>query len=916
MSIASTKPHLHRLDNTTWSYIPSHDDRIPTDEYKEIRLQVPTLDTGRERFELVSAIRTALETNRALLKRDLFRNGFQVQINDPTSPLNGKWVIQLHHSPCLIKRIIQSGLNRISQAIPFTKTFSKRKTVVVDVRRPETCRCPSLTRSVHRVATFIINQITRPSILETSFGMLASEKEELSRKSFYDPFTTLASRALKTIDPDFVMETAHQGGYRFILLESHALSLEAMSEGTDVQQQVEAENRTVVRAYKEFLIREFGMGFVEQIQNSYNIHFDEMIEKGLPLLPDHVSKCNIGTNDITMTHVENIWNTIKKIHASVNNPLASPPETTSASEYLITIGHELSIPTRVLRNIYRMIPHQTPESSVTDLQAFLKDFFPDDPVESVRKLPPAQFNAVVDMIMPSDDERKKSFTGRKIRHICIMGFNTMGNPNIPNRCRDLFELLHVFDDCRKQERWKSYYEILSHVVVKKSLFKTPPLHESSSNQLQVGLLIPAPDSNDNKRRWYITDALFDDSKGNLNYVLLPGCHGYRSSDNRTLPMIKLYRSTASNKNAMNWHDSIAADLNPHGSPGSLNPDLSLPYERTHFNERTIPIWMGHLIVSLSTNRSKDRTQPTDSVQQNALQSVSIESLKRAAIAFKEYLTTNHPEESFEPIQRLLETQAYSELEQALISYGHTFKEDPRYKLQQDIACVGHSLGGALAQAGTYLFSARLKRMPLPGHQFICYSSDGPAIDNAKDAEFMQFGHTNREMFRMLNVRWRVHHQFEYGDIVPQAGGSHLGTTSYNGYEDTDWLDEKASVFKPLDGAEALSIVNPPTHGRRTGTSVVEKDYTFTTITPKELSEYDHAFMLGGRIKKIWGYRFLNSPQLSEWLRRMTGKILSLPLKIVYAPLGDGAGNRDQNGVLAVRYGTQEGTTGMAQAAAM
>ena len=513
------------------------------------------------------------------------------------------------------------------------------------------------------------------------------------------------------------------------------------------------------------------------------------------------------------------------------------------------------------------------------------------------------------MIMPSDAERKKAFTGRKIRHLCVMGFNTMGEPNTPCRCRDLFELLHIFDDMRKEERWKNFYELLSHVVVKKSIYRESAQPDSAGQTVHVGLLIPGPNAKGETRRWFYNEAFFDDSRGNFNLVLLPACDGYRSADNRQLPMIKLYRSTASNRNAENWADSLIADLNPNGAPGSLNPELSLPYENSHFFERTIPVWFGHLLLALKARRWAEGEEELDGIQQNALASMRSSHLHKALETFKTYMTKLHPEDAEEAIRTVMylsDAKRFEDLEQSLIGYGHRYREDPRYKTPQDVACVGHSLGGALAQEGTFYFSAYYERMPLPGCQFICYSSDGPAMKNEQDATFMQFGHYNREMFNQLNVKWRVYHQFEAGDFVPQAGGSHLGTTGFNPYRDADWLDEVARIFRPLEGADALSIVSPPTHGRRIGTAVDEKDYACMPVSVKDLADFDHPSIvwgLNGRLRKIWGYRLLNNPRLTEKVRSIAGTVLQRLgiMRILDNLQGTGVGRRDQNGVLAVRY---------------
>ena len=540
---------------------------------------------------------------------------------------------------------------------------------------------------------------------------------------------------------------------------------------------------------------------------------------------------------------------------------------------------------------------------MNDLYQYLSTIIGETPPKTVRSLPPALFNQVVDMIMPSDEERSAAFTGRRIRHLSVMGFNTMGKPNIANPARDLFELLHIFDDCRKKEDWKNFFELLAHVVVKKSIFRDTPSSGTAPQQVHVGLLIPAPDSQSGQRRWYFNESFFDDGQGNVNYVLLPACDGYTSEEGRTLPMVKLYRSTASNKNAEDFQDSIAADLNPYGAPGSINPDLSFKYEREHFEQRTIPLWMGHLIMALRM-KGWEQGEKASEERSEVFSSSYKEHLLEAGTLCKSYIQVYHPGTELMELLDALQSEDTERLEKRLIEYGEMFHENPRYKISQDIACVGHSLGAALSQAGIYYFSTHLGRIPVPGHQFICYSSDGPGVDNSKDAEFMRFGHRHRELFRFLHVGWKIYHQFEYGDIVAEAGESSLGTTGYRQKKDRQWLDESIVVFRPLPG-EALPIITAPTHGRRIGMAEQEVDYTLTSVTPKELSEFHHSMWLRQKIRRIWGYKFLNSPRVSELIRRTSGQALRPEMKLYTYFERNGIGIRDKDGVLAVRYAPEE-----------
>jgi hypothetical protein len=266
---------------------------------------------------------------------------------------------------------------------------------------------------------------------------------------------------------------------------------------------------------------------------------------------------------------------------------------------------------------------------------------------------------------------------------------------------------------------------------------------------------------------------------------------------------------------------------------------------------------------------------------------------------KKYLQQKLPETSVSEVTSLLESEDTEAIEQLLIKYSHQFREDPCYKIHQDVALIGHSLGGALAQDWTYGFTAHIGRMPLPDHQMLCYSSDGPAIDNFKDAEFMKFGKQNRLLFEALHVRWKIYHQFEYGDIVPEAGGSHLGTTNYHSQNDKRWMRNRPVVFRPLHGAQAISIVTPPTHGRRIGTAVAERDYTVTKITPQDLAQYDHSWWLSRRLGRIWGYRFFKSPCMSEIIRRKTGCVLTKVVRIAGLVMGQGWRNKHKQSVTEI-----------------
>lgn len=891
MTDSPAKAHLYRLDETRWSYCIPHQETGPEDRLEEICIQIPQFSRGIEAHELLSTVVSVFENHRPMLTQSLFRKGVRFQIQVPETHSEITWEITARKSSSFLCRIFNSAVGKALQFDPFTRHIQKQRSVSVNVRKVPQTYLGAIIHSIFGITLSNVSATNAPATLSQSpsLPLILDEARRIHFHSFRDPFTHLASRCFKKLELFFTMEREHRGSYRFIVEEGPTIRLieDIVPAEEEALRRYQEENRTAVRTYRDFFRTEYGECIYAHTEYSFDIHFDSMIEQGLPLYPDHVSKCNIGANNIEIHILERLWKRLVLMNEDLQR-LASDParweqvRSRPAAEYMAHIKGTVPFSIRSLRGIFRSIPLVSSgdrEPSVADLHDFVSRFVGDRMISSVRDLPRTTFNTLVDFVMPSDRERRKSLTGRQIRHLSIMGYHTMGEPNTPNPCRDLFELVHLFPDLQKEEDWKNYFELLSHVVVKKSLVRDTPVPAGEKERRHVGFLLPAPQSASGEKRWYCTDAYCNDGQGNVNYVLLPACADYRSNDSRPLPLIKLYRSTASNRNAESWQDSLAADLNPHGAPGSLRPDLSFEYERHHFEERTIPLWMGHLIYALLVKGWMGKESPRDKRRAEHFASTYRRHLLAAANLSIQYLHHHHPDAVSSELHTCLAHDDLESIERLLKEYGLRFREDPRFKIAQDLALVGHSLGGALAQAGTYIFSAKTGRMPLPGHQFICYSSDGPAIDNWKDAEFMQFGQRHRELFEALHVRWNLYHQFEYGDFIPEAGGSHLGTTGYCPWQDIQWIKDGITVFRPLRTAQALSIVAAPTHGRRIGTAVLERDYTVTKISPLDLQEYDHSWWLSHRIGRIWGYRFFNSPRTSELVRKNVSRLIALPLRL-------------------------------------
>jgi hypothetical protein len=870
-------PHgrLTRLDDQMWAY--SVPDGVDS-SFEEIRINVPLPYKGKDAYAVAKAVASTFDEKISRLRETVLKTGLNIPIDAEDPAIRGSWHISISTPKGIVRRSLAAISDAVTQSIPFTRTFTDRKIVVVDASRvPE-------AKKISQVALPIITQSNPHAFGGTSAEVLSKNiKDRLVSESFQDPFTLLASTCFQKYESFFVMEAEHRGSYRFVIDDEGRIRLE---ENVSSSERYSDENRKVVSAYVEFLKQEYGASFVSYIEANYNISFEKMIREGLPLLPDHVSKCNIGVNNIEIGDVEHLTRKLQDLLSQLQGQAKDPSWEGRKDRPAIAFLSEdrTSLSMREARGLLRSIPKKEP--TVNDLREYLTTLV-ENHLSTARQLPPFAFNALVAMIMPTDAELDRAFTGRKIRHLAIMGAHTMGEPHTSNPCRDLFELLHVFADCRKTNDWKNFYEILSHVVAKKSLFRKTP---NGTNAWHVGLLIPGPNTPSGEALWYCNDAFYDDHKGNVNYILLPASKLYVDANGTLPPMIKLYRSTCSTRNAVNWQDSLAADLNPRSSPGSLEPNAASEYERVYIRERTIPVWMGYLIAARSHKDYDDRGTAR---------------LEKAAHEFLEYLKN----EGFadlgleKVIRKMLADGDFETLQKMLTQYGLYFKEDPRYKIFQDIAFVGHSLGGALAQYGAWGFLAGSGRVPLPGNSATCYSSDSPGIDAASDAAFMKFGRDHQDLLQGLNIRTRVIDLFEYGDFVQQAGECHLATTGFDAKKDASWLDFSAAVFRPIETTRVPSLVTPGSaHGRRIGLAKEGEDYTLTDVSPQNLWDFHHTLFLRGTLKQIFGSTLCLAPRATEAVRRGVSKSIRPLVRFFQWWEGNQLGARDETGVFAIDDG--------------
>lgn len=818
--------YINRLDNTTWS-MPVEP---PRDGIHEIRITTPQFDEGTKEYQLASIINSVFHETISQIDRASLKHG--VVVESQTEPVQGTWLVSSKKNEWVVSMLFWRSVDWILQKIPLTHSIASQKIVTVYARNISHHPCKKLIQNVICSANRVFDSKKLHADIETmTLPLSRSIEDQLHMPLFADPFSQLAATCLQTAENNFVMETDHRGRYRYVI-DGTSLRLKKITASNPSPEEVE-ENRAAIRFYQRFLLLEFGSEFVDQWCLSYKINFSEMVQKGLPLYPDHVFKCNIGANNIELRYVETLWAKLQTIVKKNSNP--------TLEEY----AELLSV--RVLRKLKeRCVTLNSLVSYLTPRIAPYAD-------RSIRDVPPKVCEEIITLFWPTPAERDLSFTGRKIAHMAIQGCHTMGDPDTPNPCRDLFELQQIFSDLSDQRDLQPYLELVSHVVSKKTLFRPTPQEESSWH---VGLLIPGPTSQESGPSWYVNDKFMNDKRGNVNWGLAP------VSRTTSLPAIVVYRSTASDRNAFSSTDSLLDDANPFGPPIMWDPDRGYSKEKKYITERTIPLWVALLLTAQRMRDHRERL------------------LTQACAVFAEYIHQNARarEEQIMPIiKELLEKKQFDALEQQFAKHSAEFQERPDDKLRQKVILTGHSLGGANCEFAMYYHFVHHKRVPLPNCKAMCVAFDPPAIGSAQDRAFMAYGRIYREVFDLLNISIDTHIQCEYGDPIPDGGQSHLATTAYD-TQDT-WLHPTIRIFRPSENAEALSMTTLPTHGRRTATAVEGKDYSQTPLTPADLAEFDHAIWLSRRIRQVFGNKFLLSPKINECGRRILGGLMYIPLRI-------------------------------------
>lgn len=390
--------------------------------------------------------------------------------------------------------------------------------------------------------------------------------------AFSDPYTQLSTLAFQKyekfysahdpvkgekVDSDYALIETTQG---LALIQRYQTRMRPRKERSDT-----------IKNYHRFLIETYGKEKIGYIEKCYGIHLEEMAKKGESLTPEIIYRMNIGLGNLENQDVQNLYSKLQKLKELITDRSLDKEE--SVMTFLNRNKELLDFCFFEIKGILQILPE---EANLKDLESFLNRW---DLSLSFDQVKTPLFNQLIKILSPTPEEQEKEYTGRKI-YQPITGYYTTGSKTVFKPWLDQQELLQVFQDIPSQS-WDYYYEKLCHVICKKHLARQHP-----TDIYRVGALIPAPHLS-GEPQWYKVTSLVNNGRGIVSYTLEP------ASFPSSLPAIKLYRSTALDRYALDSQSSVQNDLNPLNPPGYEGAYLSENYEMDFFKNRTIPTWVAY-----------------------------------------------------------------------------------------------------------------------------------------------------------------------------------------------------------------------------------------------------------------------------------------------------------------------------------
>ncbi|MCE5293245.1 MAG: hypothetical protein LLF94_01355 [Chlamydiales bacterium] len=667
--------------------------------------------------------------------------------------------------------------------------------------------------------------------------------------AYNDPFTELSTRLFQDFEPfhewrdvkDEQNRDASQ--YQLVILGD---SLAAVTR--DVKKVTREQVQDTIKAYKKFVVDEFGQEVLDRIQTTYEFSLDTITA----LTPEIVYRINVGTSHIETSDVTMLADALHN-----NKPL----------------------PNRLERKVDR-----------TTMQNL-------DPKK------PEDFATLMKILSHSEKDHEAIFTGRKL-HGKISSWYTQGDEG---RFKPWADQQEFTQTCFKipERDWKCFYEDLAMILCKKHLHQ-----KNLDGTYRLGALIPAPRDGHNPQEYYKVTSWIHNSRGIFSYTLEPACPNshlqviklYRSTS------VSAYNldGAASYKNDFNpinppgyegshlleqyempffqertipvWVGyQHAAEINL--VPGSLwaaknallsaNNELILDIKSTYIKPTLKQFIRTHdsEFMDLIADARKNRLIGTYSswyLLNNSLRNTvryDYSESSKEVRHLKQFLelAATHPNTQ-KQAQKLLEVwnqpqrapsaadnefiqqlksfedqsascppseqqQVLTDWNNFLHSHAVSLGENVEAKKAQSVDFVGHSLGAACAQRFLVAYTTDKRRIPLPNQQIAARLFDDPAIIQDDNDAFIQFGNKHGDLMASLKAKFAIVRRQEAGDPVPSSGDVHLGATktSQEQARTYKWLQFDAAVQKASSKAIDPQVRDYTTaHGRLYAGAKVKK----------------------------------------------------------------------------------------------
>lgn len=441
-----------------------------------------------------------------------------------------------------------------------------------------------------------------PTLLQAPTQSLTNSKKYFTFKSYQDPYSQVATLAHTTLpNPTRIVATPEALVCRDLNCFQKLFGRVFCTASYTAWQN---ENRQAVEQYKRFLLTEYGESKVKQVQYTFRGHtlemdLDRLIASSSPLSSEHVHLFNIGLANIEQYEVELLFKKLKLLNISnitgnlleFFESLLSQPST------------PLSLNGQEIRGILNDFEKRGGDLSTLCIQDFYETFI--KPLQNLsaeshsESLPSSIFNRLIDILQPPVTDAAYGdavYTGKKIT-APIKGAYHDGYFHVFFRpWLDQQELLQLFPEMQQTTDWNAYYELLSKAFVKKHLVR-----EDSTNAWRVGALIPAPNSKTGQKQWYRVDEVIDSGFGKFYYVLVPASDNY----DKDMPIIRLYRSTASDPCAMGGGPTVLRDIYPRAPLGYLYSDSSPMQDQEWINKTTTPFYAAYLLAANAYEKTID-----------------------------------------------------------------------------------------------------------------------------------------------------------------------------------------------------------------------------------------------------------------------------------------------------------------------